>query len=279
MPDKIIPEDPARSDASAAEGASPSGAGPIDPLAMARRDLQKALPKRFYAEATASPQDGAFALLLDGRPAKTPARNRLALPTLAAAQELAAEWSRQGELIDPGAMPFTRIVNSAIDGVAREIGATAEEIAKYADSDLVCYRAGAPEALAQAQAAAWDPILAFAREKIGARLICAEGVMFLEQPEPARRAVRDALKQIAESGPAAPFALAALHVMTTLTGSALIALAVARGEITPAEAWAAAHVDEDFQMRLWGADEEAMARRARRWIEMEAAAKLFRLVA
>jgi chaperone required for assembly of F1-ATPase len=92
---------------------------PIDPVAMARRDLRKTLPKRFYKEATAEARDGAFALLLDGRPAKTPARNALALPTLAAARELAAEWARQEEFIDPGSMPLTRIANSAIDGAAR----------------------------------------------------------------------------------------------------------------------------------------------------------------
>jgi len=254
---------------------APSDGEPIDPVAMARRDLQKALPKRFYKEAKAQAQDGAFVLLLDGRAAKTPARNKLALPTLAAAEAVAAEWAGQDDIIDPLAMPLTRIVNSAIDGVAREMGATADEIAKFAGSDLVCYRAGDPEALVRAQAAAWDPVLAFARERLGARFICAEGVIFVEQPEPARRAVQETVKRIAQGGPAA---LSALHVMTTLTGSALIALAVAHGELTPEEAWAAAHVDEDFQMRIWGADEEALRRRARRWKEMEAAAMLWGLV-
>lgn len=251
---------------------------PIDPLAMARRDLQKSLPRRFYKEASAEPRDGAFALLLDGRPAKTPAKNPLAAPTLAAAQDLAAEWARQTEVIEPALMPLTRIANSAIDGVAKQMDATIEEIAKYGESDLICYRAKAPEGLAQAQAASWDRILDFAREKLGARLICAEGVIFVEQPEHARRALLAAARQVAEDGPGAPFALAALHVMTTLTGSALLALAVAHGELTPEEAWAAAHVDEDFQMKIWGADEEALRRRARRWTEMEAAARLFRSV-
>ena len=247
----------------------------IDPIAMARRDLQKAAPRRFYKDASAEPRDGAFALLLDGRPAKTPARNALALPTHAAAQELAAEWARQGELIDPGSMPLTRIVNSAIDGVAGHIDATIAEIAKYGGSDLVCYRAGEPEALAQTQAESWDRVLDFAREKLGVRLICAQSVNFVEQPEPARRALLEAVRKIAE-GEGGAFALACLHVMTTLTGSALLALAVAHQVLTPEEAWAAAHVDEDFQMKIWGADEEALARRARRWAEMEAAARLLR---
>lgn len=271
MPDKTIRDDLAPTPN---EAFSEPALQPIDPVTMARRDLQKALPKRFYKEATAQARDGSFVLLLDGRMAKTPARNVLALPTLALARELALEWARQSEIIDPGSMPLTRIVNSAIDGVAREIDATVSEIARYAGSDLVCYRAGEPEALAKAQAAAWDPLLTFAREKLGARFLCAEGVMFVEQPEPARRAVHDAVKEIAQTRPAAPFALAALHVMTTLTGSALLALAVAHGELTPSQAFAAAHVDEDFQMNIWGADDEAQRRRARRWTEMEAAARL-----
>lgn len=262
-----------------ANGRAPGADATIDPIAMARRDLQKALPKRFYKEATAEAQDGAFVLRLDGRVAKTPARNKLALPNLAAAEAVAAEWAGQAEIIDPAAMPLTRIANSAIDGVAGAIDATADEIAKFAGSDLVCYRAGEPEALARAQAVAWDPILDFARERLGARFICAEGVMFVEQPEPTLGALQDAVKRVAQGGPAAPFKLAALHVMTTLTGSALIAFAAAHGELTPDEAWAAAHVDEDFQMRIWGADEEAMRRRARRRTEMDAAATLWRLSA
>lgn len=175
-------------------------------------------------------------------------------------------------------MPFTRIVHSAIDGVASHLEETAEDIAKYAASDLVCYRAEGPEALVEAQKAAWDKIVAFARDRLGARFICAEGVVFIEQPEPALLAVREVIGRIAGSGPAAPFALAALHVMTTLTGSVLIALAVACGELTASEAWAAAHVDEDFEMRQWGEDAKTLERRARLWLEMEAAAQLYVLV-
>ena len=250
-----------------------------DPVTLAKRDLKRNLPRRFYKEAKAECRNGAYVLLLDRRAAKTPGGNPLALPALAASRRLADEWEAQGEFIDPAAMPFTRIVNSAIDGVARQLDATAEEIAKYAASDLVCYRAPGPKALAEAQAAAWDPILSFARDRLGAGFICTEGVVFVEQPEPARTAVKEAVARIATSGPAAPFALAALHVMTTLTGSVLIALAVAHGELTPAEAWAAAHVDEDFEMQAWGEDAQALERRARRLREMEAAALLWQLVA
>jgi chaperone required for assembly of F1-ATPase len=250
----------------------------IDPIAMARRDLNKALPRRFYKEAAAQERDGGFVLLLDGRVAKTPGGRDLALPTLVAAQVLAAEWAALGEMIDPALMPWTRIVNSAIDGVAYRLAATADEITKYAGSDLVCYRAGEPEALERAQAAAWDPVLAFARKKLGASFICTEGVVFIEQPEAASMAVKEAVVRIANGGPAAPFALAALLVMTTLTGSALLALAVAHGELTGTDAWRVAHVDEDFEMRAWGEDAEALRRRARQWNEMEAAAGLYQAV-
>lgn len=250
-----------------------------DPIGLAKRDLKKGLPRRFYKEARAQCRDGAYVLTLDGRAARTPGGKPLALPSLAAAEKLAEEWSAQTEWIDPAAMPLTRIVNSAIDGVANTLDATAEEIAKYARADLVCYRAEGPKALAETQAAAWDRILSFAREKLGARFICSEGVVFVEQPEPARAAVAAAVARIAASGRAAPFALAVLHVMTALTGSALIALGVAYGELTAAEAWAAAHIDEDFQMRAWGEDAEALERRARKWQEMEAAALLWGFVA
>ena len=249
-----------------------------DPIAMARRDLNKALPRRCYKEVTVQQWDGACLLLLDGHAAKSPGRNPIALPALAAARAVADEWSAQDETIDPAAMPLTRIVNSAIDGVALRLGATVDEIARYAGADLVCYRAAGPRMLIEAQAAAWDPILAFAREKLGTYFICAESVVFIEQSELARAAVKEAVTRVANSGPAEPFAVAALQVMTTLTGSVLLALAVAHGAHTPAEAWGAAHVDEDFEMRAWGEDAEALQRRARQWREMEAAAHLFHAV-
>jgi chaperone required for assembly of F1-ATPase len=249
-----------------------------DPNAMTRRDLSKALRRRFYKEVTVQQQDGTFILLLDGRAAKSPGGNRLALPYLAAARALADEWQAQAEFVDPAAMPLTRIVNSAIDGGTYWRGAAVDGIAKYAGADLICYRAAEPRTLKEAQAAAWDSILVFARENFAAHFICTEGLVFVEQPEPARVAVREAIAQIANSGPGAQFALAALHVMTTLTGSVLLALAVAHGVLTPTEAWAAAHVDEDFELRAWGEDAEALRRRARQRREMEAAARLFHAI-
>jgi chaperone required for assembly of F1-ATPase len=250
----------------------PADDTPRDPRASARDGTRPPLPKRFYAEAGVTERDGAFVLALDGRPARTPARNLVAVPARSLGDALAAEWQAQGEVIDPATMPITRIVNSSLDGVAQNPQAVADDLLRYAGSDLVCYRAGDPERLVVAQAAAWDPVLAFARDRLGARLVLSQGVMHVTQPEHAIAAVRAAVEQAAS-----PFALAALHVMTTLTGSVLIPLAVAAGELSPEDAWDAAHVDERFQESLWGEDEEAMDRRRRRKEDFLAAASVYRL--
>jgi chaperone required for assembly of F1-ATPase len=246
-----------------------------DPLKAARKDARRALPKRFYKDVAVLEEPNGFAIGLDARKLKTPAKANLILPVHAAAEAIAEEWRAQSEDIDPRTMPLTRLVNSALDGVARDVPSVIEDIVRYAGSDLVCYRAAEPEGLVAAQSQMWDPVLAFAREELGARFICVEGITFAEQPPRAIAAVRDAIVQ---STGERPLAVAALHVMTTLTGSVLLALAVARQELTPDAAWDAAHVDEDFQMRVWGADVEALERRARRFKEMQAAAQLLHFV-
>lgn len=247
----------------------PPADAPPDPVAMARRDQQASLPKRFYHQVSVEPRDGQAALLLDGRPAMTPKRRRLAHASAQAMACVAAEWRAQGERIDPSTMPATRLLNVAIDAVADAMGPVADDIVKYAGSDLVCYRAEAPDSLVSAESAAWDPALAYARETLGARFALAGGIVFRPQPAEAVDAVARRVAAIAD-----PLVLAAAHAMTTLTGSALLALAVLDGALSPAAAWAAAHVGEDHQMRLWGTDAEALARRARRWQEMAAAAAL-----
>jgi chaperone required for assembly of F1-ATPase len=229
--------------------------------------------KRFYESTTVGEVDGGFALLLDGRGARTPAKNRLVAPSRAIAEWIAAEWAEQGAVINPAAMPVTRLANSALDGVARKLPETRADIARYAGADLVCYRAAAPEALAALQAEAFDPVLAWAEEALGARFILGAGVMHVAQPEPALAAVRNAVDAFQS-----PFAVAALHGLTSLSGSVLLALAVARGALGAPDAWRAAHVDEDFQIRQWGDDAEAMARRAARWAEFEAAARVIAAV-
>lgn len=217
-------------------------------------------------------REGLYFLVLDGRTAKTPNRQSLAVPTRALAEALAGEWSGQEAEIDPATMPVTRIVNSAIDGVAPRQAEVVDDLVRYAGSDLIYYRAGEPERLAKAQDDAWNPVLAWASEVHGARFSLAEGVMHVAQPEEAVAAIRSVVEEIGS-----PFALAALHVMTTLTGSVLIALAHAGQAIDADQAWAAAHVDERYQESLWGEDHEAMERRRKREADFKAASEVFRL--
>ena len=171
-------------------------------------------------------------------------------------------------------MPLTRLANTAIDGVGEQMAAVADEVRTYLTSDLLAYRAADPAPLVAAQAAAWDPVLDWARDAFGARFILAEGIVFAAQPPATLAAMGRVVDAIVGEGAAAPFRLAALHVMTTLTGSALLALAVMQGRLTPEGAWAAAHVDELFQESQWGSDAEALERRDRRWAEMRAAATM-----
>ncbi len=221
----------------------------------------------------ASPDQGlAFRVLLDGKPVRTPAKKVLDLPTRTCAEAVAAEWAGQHEHIDPATMPLTRLVNSAVDGVRGREGEVRDEIGNYVASDLLCYRASGPLALIRRQSDLWDPVLAWGRDVLGVPLVVTTGVMPVTQPETARTALA---RTIAEHD---PFTLAALYVMTTLMGSALLALAHAYGRLGLEEAWVAAHVDEDWQISQWGEDAEAAARRKRRWVEVASASTLLRLV-
>ena len=228
--------------------------------------------KRFYERAGVAAGEGGFALTLDGRPARTPGRAALSLPTSALADAVAAEWEAQGASIDPTTMPLTRLANSTIDGVVPRIDEVREDLVRYAGSDLIVYRAAEPERLVAEQAAAWDPVHAWARDSLGAHFLLSEGVMFVEQPEAAIGAVRDVLTQEHSA-----FALAGLHVMTTLTGSVLIALMHAAGRLSVEEAWRAAHADELFQESRWGEDHEAAERRRHREAEFRAASRFVEL--
>lgn len=257
----------------------PDPGEPADPRELARRDQKKAFPKRFYKQAAVEAEGAQFALALDGKRARTPARHLLAVPSRSLAEALAEEWNAQGEYIDPGEMPLTRLINSALDGVAKEMTATAAEIVKYAGSDLLCYRATEPETLVCEQSAAWAPPLDWLRGALGARLELAQSIVFIEQKPEALAAIAAAVNTSIGAGAGAPLRAAALNVITTLSGSAVLALSVARGRLSVEQAWQAAHVDEDFQARFWGSDDEAIARRARRWREMEAAGRVLAAVA
>ncbi len=244
-----------------------AGSEPLDPTEAARRNMRPNLRKRFYERASAGEGN---AILLDGKPVKTPGGNALAAPTRALADAIAAEWDAQVERIDPATMPLTRLSNTIIDSVAANAEAISGEVAKYLGSDMLCYRAGTPEGLVAKQAQHWDPILGWARDTHGARFVLSEGVMFVAQSDGAVQAMQATI-------PSDPWRLAATNVVTTLTGSALIALALASGHLRTDAAWDAANVDEDWNMSLWGRDELALRRREGRHAEFKAAATVLAL--
>lgn len=229
--------------------------------------LKKTLPKKFYTAATVSDAPP-YRVLLDGRPVKTPKKRDLAFPIRALAVAVAGEWQAQGAEIDPSTMPLTRIANSAIDAVADRLDEVAADIVAYANSDLVCYRASDPQALVHDQQRHWDPVVAWAHEVLGADFIIVTGVMPTPQPPEALAAVSRALL------PHEALRLSALHVLTTLTGSALLGLSYEMGAFTADQTWASGNVDEDHQIRLWGEDEEAADRRKRRRLEFDAACRI-----
>lgn len=245
-----------------------------DPVRRARIQMKTPLPKRFYKDVTVIEAGGGFGVSLDGRPVRTPAKAMLVLPTETGARLVADEFAAQREIIDPMSMPVYRLVNTAIDGVASDPQAVLEDVLRFASSDLLCYRAGSPQALVEREAEAWDPVIDWARSRLGARFLLAEGAMHVEQPREAIAAIGVHLSQHTD-----PLRLAALHVMTGLMGSALLALAVDFGELDAEAAWAAAHVDEDFQAEQWGIDAEAAARRTLRKRDMMAAATLLSAMA
>ena len=244
---------------------------PLDPREAARRSVRPQVRKRFYEKAGVENGPDGYAVLLDGKPVRTPARRTLAAPTRALAEAIADEWNAQEEHVDPARMPLTRLANTIIDGVADSTDAVAEEVAKYLGSDLLFYRAGGPAGLLARQAQYWDPVLDWAHDALGARFMLAEGVMHVAQPERAIAAARAAV-------PDDPWRLGAVSSITTLSGSALLALALLRGRLSTDEAWAAAHVDEDWQREQWGRDALAEERRDFRFAEMQAAARVLDLI-
>jgi chaperone required for assembly of F1-ATPase len=244
-----------------------AGKSPLDPQEAVRRTTRVPHRKRFYSSAGVAEAEGGFAITLDGKPIRTPSGRQVMAPTREIAEAIAAEWSAQGEMINPLTMPLTRFANSVVEAVADRADAVADDVAKYLGTDLLFYRAGHPEALVANEAAHWDPILFWAAETLGAHFILAEGIVHVAQPETAVAAARGAF-------PDDPWSVAALHVVTTLTGSALLALALAHGVRDADQVWAAAHVDEDWNIEKWGMDEEVAARRAARLVDFQAAVRI-----
>lgn len=250
-----------------APGSRPSGG----PGKVLTDSLAKPLPRRFYKDVSVG-ESAPFQVLLDGRPIKTPKKRALALPTHALAEAVAEEWRAQAEHIDPARMPLTRFANTAIDAVADTLDAVANDITAYAGSDLICYRAEAPQKLVELQAEHWDPIVAWVNETLAIQFRVTFGIVHTAQPNAAIAAYASALE------PHDAMRLTGLHVITTLTGSALISLALDRDWLSADAAWKAAHVDEDYQIAHWGEDAEAIARRRGRRAEFDAAVRFLELI-
>jgi chaperone required for assembly of F1-ATPase len=241
-----------------------------DPVRRAQIAMKKPLPKRFYKEVSVSKTDAGFAIELDGRTVKTPARKPLAMPTEALALLVAAEWERQVEVINPTMMPVTRLVNTALDAIADNREPVFQEIVRFSGTDLLCYRAAAPERLVERQSNRWGPVVEWAAGDVGARFILVEGVIHCEQPAEAISAFAARLGKYDTA-----LELASLHTVTSLTGSALLAIAFAEGHLAPADVWSLAHLDEDWTNEQWGGDAEAENRRAARFVEFKAATDIF----
>ena len=227
--------------------------------------------KRFYRVVDVVTNDRGFAVTLDGRTVRTPGKLDFAVPHRRLAEAVAAEWRRQGERVDIGAMRLTRFANTALDLVSGRREEVIRQIAAYAETDLVCYRAASPPELVRRQAEAWDPLLDWLAERYGARLATVAGVAPGRQDAPQLLAVTAAIAGFDS------FPLTALHVTATACGSAVVGLALAAGRLDAGAAFAAAHVDEAWQAEQWGADPEAERRRAAIRAEIEAAAAFFDL--
>ena len=236
---------------------------------LARGKQERPLPRRFYKTVSVSADNG---ILLDRRPVKTPLKASLVLPNAALAEAVAAEWQAQDTHINAGLMPLTKLANTAIDRATQERAAVISEIVAYAGNDLVCYWADKPAALVERQRQHWQPVLDWAEQKFGTGFTVAHGISHVAQPEAALAAVR----RFGEGFD--PWHLTVLFLLTTMTGSMLLSAQLIEGGVAPDAVWAAAHVDEDYQIEEWGLDCEAEQRRDARKQEFGGLVRFFGLL-
>ena len=243
-----------------------------DGYGRAQAHAKRELPKRFYKDAAVQPMDGGYAVGLDGRVPRTPGMKPVVVPSEAIALEMAAEWSAQGEFIDPETMPLVRLVNSAVEAGEEAMRALRDEIVKYAGNDLLLYRADTPEGLVRRQEQFWDAALVALARHLDVAFQPTVGI--LHQPQPP--ATLDKLAAALEDEPLLP--LTAMNAITSITGSGLLAIGHRHGLLSAEETWLAAHVDEDYNVELWGEVEEITTRRAKRRAEFDAAVRLLQLL-
>lgn len=227
--------------------------------------------KRFWTKADVRREGDGWTVVLDDKPVRTPGKHPLIVPTEALARAIAAEWDAQEGVIRPETMPLTRAANSAIEKVAPQFDAVAEMLAAYGGSDLLCYRADAPEVLTERQAKAWDPLLDWSAKEIGAPLRPTKGIVHVEQDAAALAKFEAELKALDT------FGLTAIHDLVTLPGSLVLGLAVLKGRLSAEEAYELSRIDEEYQAELWGRDEEADEAAAGRLQAMRSAEALWKL--
>lgn len=227
--------------------------------------------KRFWREVGIASGPAGHAIELDGRPVRTPGRLPLALPNLAMAQAIADEWRAVVKEIDPRAMALTGLANVAIERIAPDPGAFAANLASYAESDLLCYRADSPTALVERQTAAWDPMIAWAERRYDVHVERVTGIIHRPQPPLTLRRLADAVSALD------PFTLAGLAPVVTVTGSLILALALVEGAAEPDMVWKAAKVDEDWQAEQWGTDDLALKSLAAHRADFDAGVRMIRL--
>ena len=214
--------------------------------------------KRFYRAVTVVPGETGFEIRLDGRPVRTPARELLALPNMGLAEAIAEEWRAQGDMVDPRSMAFTGLANGAIDQIASSRESFAAGIARYGESDLLCYRAEGPAELVAREAAAWDPLLDWAQRRYDVTFRVTQGIIPVEQPAETLERLGAAVAVFD------PFMLAGLSTLVTLSGSLVCGLAIVEGGHDGDAVWTAAEIDEAWEVEQWGEDAEAAARSAQR---------------
>jgi len=225
--------------------------------------------KRFWKQAEISPADGGFAVSLDARPLKTPAKLAMVLPTPALAQMVADEWNAVEGAVKPEDMPATRMANAAIDKVSVQFEEVAQMLAEYGDSDLLCYRATSPQNLIDHQVEKWDPLLDWAAEELGARLVPVSGIMHQPQDPAALTCLRNHVFALSA------FELSAFHDLVTISGSLVLAFATTKSLLGLEESWQRANLDELWQESQWGKDDAALALRARKKNDFFHAAHFF----
>jgi chaperone required for assembly of F1-ATPase len=228
---------------------------------------------RFYKEVSVGADAEGFAVLLDGKPVKTPARNNLRLPTRALAEAIAAEWAGQGETVIATTMPLLRLSNTVIDGVAANRDEVITAILRFGENDLLCYRAHQPPDLIARQAEGWDPLLDWARQRLSVNMRVVDGITHADQSPDAIEALREAMRGYDA------FTLGGLHVVASITGSLVLGLAVVEGHISGARAFELSRIDESYQAEKWGADSEAVKRATALAHELDKSVELVSLTA